>query len=376
MAELMPMPDARRAALERLFREAPARADWFGPVFLTQVSVERVAGIVAELERRYGPCREAVETNDGFTVRLAEADIPARLALDVQGRIAGLRFQPAVPTVGGLDDHVRAVAALPGRTAALVVSDGRVRAEHAADLPLAVGSAFKLVVLRAVAAACEEGRLAWDQVVRLDPSWRSSGSGILQDWPDGSQLTVATLANLMISISDNTATDALIHLVGREVIEALSPRNTPFLTTREAFILKRGVDGELRQEWLAADAVRRRALLATVAELSLPPPSGLALVTSEIEWFLTAQEIRAQLEATHQLPPFTIKPGPVGDGHWRSIAFKGGTEPGVHNLSALAVTAAGQRHCVVMTWNDAENLDTELLRGPFRAVLRLLSDEG
>lgn len=374
MAE--PMLDMRRTALARLFREAPARAEWFGPTFLAQIPVERVVGIVAELDRRYGPFRDAVETDDGFTVRLAQADVPAWLALDAQGHIAGLRFQPAVPTVGELNDHVRAVAALPGKTAALVVSDGRVRAEHAADLPLAVGSAFKLVVLRAVAVACEEGRLTWDQVVRLDPAWRSSGSGMLQDWPDGSPLTVATLASLMISISDNTATDALIHLVGREAVEALSPRNTPFLTTREAFVLKRDTDGALRRRWLAADAAGRRALLATLAELPLPPQRGLILVTAEVEWFLTARELQAQIEATHHLPPFAIEAGPAGEGRWRSVAFKSGTEPGVNSLSALTVSEAGRRHGVVMTWNDAEPLDNEHLHAPFRAVLRLLSEEG
>lgn len=374
MAE--PMPEPRRAALKRLFREAPARVEWFGPAFLAQVPIERVVQIVAELDRRYGPFHDAIEADEGFTLRLAQADVPARLALDAEGRIAGLRFQPAVPTVGGIDDHIHSVAALPGKTVALVVTDGRVRAEHAADLPLAVGSAFKLVVLRAVAAACEARRLAWDQVVGLDPAWRSSGSGMLQAWPDESPLTIATLANLMISVSDNTATDALIHLAGREAVEALSPRNTPFLTTREAFVLKRDADGALRRDWLAANAGARRALLTSLAELPLPPPSGLALVTSEVEWFLTAQELRAELEATHHLPPFAIEPGPAGEGRWRSVAFKSGTEPGVHTLAALAVSESRRRHCVVMAWNDAEALDMERLRGPFRAILHLLSEEG
>lgn len=365
----------RAAVMERLFREVPASADWFAPVFLAQVSASKVAEIVAELERRHGPYRGVVEVGGGLAVRLLRADIPVQLTLDAQGRIAGLLFQPAVPTVGTVDDHVRAVAALPGRTAALVTTDGRTRAGHAADLPLAVGSAFKLAVLRAAAAACEEGRLAWDRVVRFDPAWRSLPTGILQGWPEGSPLTVATLANLMVSLSDNTATDALIGLVGRDAVEAASPRNTPFLTTREAFTLKGAGNGALRQEWAAADTARRRAVLARVAGLPVPRSDGLEPgATSEVEWFLTAEELCALLEATHRLPPFTINPGPV-DGRWRSVAYKGGSEVGVLNLSAMVVAASGRRHCVVVTWNGAEDLDQGRLLEPFRAILRLLNDE-
>jgi hypothetical protein len=42
----------------------------------------------------------------------------------------------------------------------------------------------------------------------------------------------------MISVSDNTAADALLSIAGRENVEKFAPRNRPFLSTREAFILK------------------------------------------------------------------------------------------------------------------------------------------
>lgn len=373
----MQQQDARRAALDRLFLEAPARADWFAPTFLALASAGTVADIVAGLESQHGPHRETAAAGEDFVVHLARADIPTRLALDAQGRIAMLLFQSPVSTGGGMDDYVQAIAVLPGRTAVLVATDGCVRASHAPDVPLAVGSAFKLAVLRAVAAACEAGQLAWDRVVLLDPVCRSLPSGILQDWPDATPLTVATLANLMISISDNTATDALIHLVGRDAVEAVSGRNTPFPTTREVCVLKAGANGALRQAWLAADAAGRRALLASMAALPLPRTGEIAPEpTVEVEWFLTAEELCALLEATHHLPPFRINPGPAKDGRWRSVAYKGGSETGVLNLSALAVAASGRRHCVIATWNDAEALDQERLVAPFRALVRLLADEG
>ncbi|MFL9455456.1 serine hydrolase [Tolypothrix bouteillei VB521301_2] len=54
---------------------------------------------------------------------------------------------------------------------------------------------------------CFSQVLAWKDVVQLQPSEKSLPSGMLHTWPDGSYLTVQTLASLMISLSDNTATD-------------------------------------------------------------------------------------------------------------------------------------------------------------------------
>lgn len=369
--------DEYAVALERLFCKGPACPDWFTPAFLAQVPAASVAEIVAKLIRRHGPYRDAAWTGDGWMVRLREADVPVRCALDAHGRIAGLLFQPAVRTTGEIEDFIRAIATLPGYSAVLVTTDGRVRSKHASTVPLAVGSAFKLAVLHATSTACEGGKLAWDQVVPLDRAWRSLPSGILQDWPEGTPLTVAALANFMISLSDNTATDALIHLVGRQCVEAVSPRNAPFPTTREAFILK-GEDNEaMRRTWLAADLSGRRALLDRIAAMPDPRPDGLARsVTAEVEWFLTAEELGTLLDATHHLPPFRINPGMVPGGRWRSVAYKGGAETGVLNLSALVITDSGQRHCVIATWNDVEGLDPERLSEPFRGILRVLEREG
>jgi hypothetical protein len=52
------------------------------------------------------------------------------------------------------------------------------------------------------ASKCEiaAGMLQWEQVINLEASWKSLPSGILQNWPDGSPLTLQTLASLAVSI--------------------------------------------------------------------------------------------------------------------------------------------------------------------------------
>lgn len=176
----------------------------------------------------------------------------------------------------------------PAKPRYLVLSGGKVEAEHKADAALAVGSAAKLAVLKAVADAVAAGRLSWDQIVTLKDEWRSLPSGILQDWPAETPITIASLANLMISISDNTATDALIRIVGQEAVEAITPRNRPFLTTRELFALKANKD--LSAAWENGDEAARRQILERISSEPLPDEGGLSTrLTIGIEWFFSAR---------------------------------------------------------------------------------------
>ena len=77
----------------------------------------------------------------------------------------------------------------------------------------------------------------WSDVVNVDRS--SIGGGTVAGFPRGAPITLHTLASLMISISDNTATDILLHVVGRENVERMMAamgvrdpaRNRPLLST-------------------------------------------------------------------------------------------------------------------------------------------------
>lgn len=362
-----------QSAVERLFQADASSPDWFAQAFLAQVPPEKIDEILRDLHARYGAFVSATADGEGFTVHLEGADVPTRIALDPQGRIVGLFFQAPIPTAG-LDAQVAAISALPGQTAVLVTSGDEVVAERDPETPLAVGSASKLAVLAAVERAVEAGTLSWDQVVPLDAAARSLPTGMLQDWPDATPLTVATLANLAASISDNTAIDTLLHLVGREAVEAISPRNTPFLTTREFFALKANAAGELRGRWIAGDGAARTAMLGEVDALPLPAIADLAPgVTSEVEWFLSARELCDLLDETAVLPAVQINAGLALKDDWQSIAFKGGSEPGVLSLSTRVVGHDGTPHCVVAIWNDDQAVEEEKLFEPYRGLLRALA---
>jgi beta-lactamase class A len=105
----------------------------------------------------------------------------------------------------------------------------------------AIGSSFKLFILGTLTAEVNADRRQLENIMRLKPEWVGPPSSELGGWPMGSPVTLHTLALKMISISDNTATDHLLHLLGREAIEKQMavmghkhPEwNRPLLSTRE-----------------------------------------------------------------------------------------------------------------------------------------------
>jgi hypothetical protein len=276
----------------------------------------------------------------------------------------GLLFQPSVERPASIEEAVTVLsrAGVARRLTAEVV-DGECRPISASgdDEPMPLGSVFKLYVLGAVVDAVNAGTISWDQSVAIRDELDALPSGTTQDEPAGTELTVRELAERMISISDNTATDHLIDLVGRDTVEAAQQAyghstpalNEPFLTTRELFILKFG-DAGLRNRFVAADEGGRRQLLSTdVAAASLPSLADVVAVTEPVEittleWFASPLDVCRALVALDASPQaraiLSINPGVPAEGvEWERIAFKGGSEPGVLAVAWLTATADDRR---------------------------------
>ena len=133
------------------------------------------------------------------------------VALDADGRIAALLLSPPVARTASLDDALAKLRAAAPQTSYLILEGRTQVAALDADRPLAVGSAFKLAVLAALREHVAAGHSSWRDIVPLRAADKSLPSGTYQDWPDGAPITLDTYAAQMISISDNTAADALIH---------------------------------------------------------------------------------------------------------------------------------------------------------------------
>ncbi|MCS7069608.1 MAG: serine hydrolase [Meiothermus sp.] len=349
-------PLTPKAALERLFTQQPPKAEWFAPVFLQQVSVAQIETILAQLSTGLGKYQGVEPDGPNFRVVFEQGIVPAQISLDAQGRIQGLFFRPAQPKTALTPAQLLAeYRKLPGQVSVLVLEGNQERLNLNADAVLAVGSTFKLAVLEALRQQVEAGQRRWSDTVPLRPEWKSLPSGTLQNLPDGTPLSLEQYATQMISISDNTATDALIAIVGRAEVEKLSPRNRPFLTTREAFVLK----NPQNREWLLryrANPSARAALVSQLTSLPLPDVSVFAggPVAIDVEWFFSTRELCGLMAKVQALPLMSLNPGLANPADWQRVAFKGGSEPGVLNLTTWLTSRGGKQYCVSATWNNPQ----------------------
>lgn len=366
--------------LERLFTTDEIQADWFAPSFLAQIPITQIQLIIDDLKNSLGDYQAVQLVEDSptgasasqrYLIEFEQGSLPTRIVLDAQGQIAGLLFEPPQTGAISLEDAMERLQDLPGETSLLVLEGDSEQANWNADEPLAVGSAFKLAILAALNQHIAAGTRTWDEVVALQPQWQSLPSGFLQTWPEGSLLTLQTLAALMISQSDNTATDALLHVVGREAVEAFTEQNRPFLATREAFILKNPQNQALLDRYRDAEAADRRVVLQETSEYELPSVDIFSgdPVALDVEWFFSTRELCQLMAQVQDLPLMSINPGSANPADWSHVAFKGGSEPGVLNLTTWLETAEGTTYCVSATWNDNEPLDELRFLTLYRGII-------
>ena len=363
-----PTPPSLTAAIEValddvlhwLAEPATAAEDRFSAGFLAEAPITDVRAGLATLGGGDWTISDVQPLTDAAVVATVQGPNQAlslQLEVDDDGRIDTLFFENAglIDPPATIDDLLTRLAAAGEQTGfvrAEIADDGacQVVDEQRPDDVLPIASTFKLYVLGALADAVAAGAVAWDQPVAIRDELDSPGGGVTQDEPAGSTATVQELALRMISVSDNTATDHLIDLLGRDAVEEglagyghHDPAVTvPILTTREMSVLK--TDADLLARYEAADEAGRRSLLADEVAVAPTPslddqwPEPRAVTT--VEWFASPLDLCRVLvgldDASREpgLEPLTeilaTNPGFGYDpARYSTLLFKGGSEPGV-----------------------------------------------
>lgn len=395
--------EARSDQIIGVINGATAPEEVFTDAFLAAVPPAQLRGLSVNLVAQFGPAQAValLDPRDGtravlhlrFERGLARGSIAINPGED--NRVSELLFT-AVDSLAVEGDTPEAIAAelaaLPGSVNAWFapLDGGEPLLAIDVDKPLALGSTFKLYVLAALAEDVKAGRREWSDVVALTE--KSYPSGRLQDWPQGAPLTLHTLASLMISISDNTATDQLITVLGRERILKLMKdsghsnpaANDPFLTTRQLFILKtlkpELLEGRSTREVLANPATEAMATFSrpSLDEVNAAFAGGPKALN--IEWFASPADLArlfAHMRRTADDKAFgimAINPSatPSIKERWDYIGFKGGSEPGVINLTWLLTDKGGRVWVLTLGWNNpAANVDERALESIAQRILLL-----
>jgi len=284
-------------------------------------------------------------------------------------KIPAAKWQP-------IDAALDELAPQTGLLVAQVNPDGVCRPIHtvAASTARPIASQFKLLVLGALAEKIAAGKVSWDTELTV-PKMRSLGNegakDALQAAPEDATFTVEHVATQMIAISDNTAADMLIDLVGRSAVEKQfatwtdhAERNTPLLTTREMLLLHYAKG--LGDKYLATPEAQRATFLTDQVD----PLSNADIATGytteprfidEIEWFASPDDLcrtfagLQKLQKHPDLAPLdeVLSKEDFGldlDAHeWPTVWYKGGSEAGVLTTGWLATDAQGDTYVVEMT---------------------------
>lgn len=368
-------PQDPASVIAQLFKTPDASQSLLAPR-LAGAGAARLAAVARQLDDRLGAVDGVDYVSRGYRIRFAKALVFVDADFDPQMRLTSFRIVREAPRVQSLQQGEKLVAGLGDKTALLIEKGDKDLVAVNADALLAVGSSFKLSYLNALADAVRSGRLSWSQVVPLQSKWRALPTGLLQDWPAGAPVTVETLADLMISLSDNTAADAVMDLVGRQAIEKYAYGNDPILTPREYFVLSSDKEAPLRQRFLAANPAGRARILKSIATAPLPQTGEMGVVDpSPIEWHYTARQLCTLIRRVHALPALQINPGVAARPDWSQIAFKGGADHGVFNLTTRLAGASGPPYCLSVTVNGRHGLNETRIAAVLTGLVFFLHDK-
>jgi len=105
--------------------------------------------------------------------------------------------------------------------AAVDVRSGR-RHERDAHVPLPAASTIKVLISAALWSEVCAGRIDSEQRVRAGDAPLPGGGGLLESMHPDTRLTLADLDLLMLAISDNAATNAVVDVVGMDAVNGLA----------------------------------------------------------------------------------------------------------------------------------------------------------
>jgi beta-lactamase class A len=232
---------------------------------------------------------------------------------------------------------------LPGRLGVLVrYLDDDLEVAFAADDLFPTASVIKVPIMVEVYRQAAAGLLALDDPIPVLAEERTDGSGILKYLHADLQLTIADAVELMIIVSDNTATNLVLRRVGIDAVNSTMD-NLGFSRTRTAGPI-RTANREVELSRMSRTTPREMGnLLALVA-------TGRAVSAEASAAMIETLEHQIHSDMLPRYLPFTYYPERLGLPEMPvRIAHKTGGLSGVRNDVGIlrARTSAGMRTMVV-----------------------------
>lgn len=224
------------------------------------------------------------------------------------------------------------------------------------DRKFLTASVFKVFVIIELYRQTLEGKINLDARYILKESDKTVGSGVLQHLQEGLNPTIRDLAKLMMILSDNTATDIIMNILGKEninrTIENLGLPNTAvYFTTNEILLQIAGAENveEAKRNFEKGMIARGGKWETDLEHNDVTTPRDLVhalelLYKKEILTPEACEEILGIMKNCEtgearikRYLPFNVK-----------VAHKTGTMPGIVNDAGIVFTPEGDYILVVL----------------------------
>ncbi|MFC1743146.1 serine hydrolase [Candidatus Riflebacteria bacterium] len=365
--------------------ERKPEGKWFAARFIKAVPIEKIDALFKKFYKEYGRVSKVIEQK-----RLSDTSASYHFIFEKQffvlmklylssdhKQITGLWFDNPMQLNDSFELIIRDLQKLAGSVALSIMDLARADKHLVAinnHKPMEIGSTFKLYVLGVLMTEIQAGKLHWQDVIKLNSALFSYPGGFLHTWPDDAPTTLHTLATLMISISDNTATDLLIHHLGRDKIEKILPEMgnskpelcTPFLTTFELFFMELEKEKIWLKNYIKAEKADRYKMLKDFYKQPRPDITnydskrrpwtksvGWIVSTDDlckaIQWILKTSNFKKNSTAMQIL---AVNSGVMfNKQNWKYVGYKGGSEGGVLNMTFLMQNKHDKWFTLSASWN-------------------------
>jgi len=232
-----------------------------------------------------------------------------------------------------------------------------------------MGSVYKFPIALAVLKRVDAGTLSLQQVITIEPRDFAPGWSPLRDAAHKRPiiLTLGELLEHMISQSDNTASDALLKIVGPVAVNA-----------RLAELGSSGIRIDRSEKQMAAD-IRKRGGVEQYAidARDTSTPDGMADLL-ETFWKgrdgLTRESHALLVDLMTQSPTGARKLRAALPAGW-SVAHKSGSMPGTSNDVGVLTSPDGKQHIVLAIFSKRATSADEVVDADIAAIARKVIEE-
>ncbi|MEO0405807.1 MAG: serine hydrolase [Cyanobacteria bacterium P01_A01_bin.135] len=222
--QLTPVPASPRRAeaptrpprrLRRRAAKKPSRLLYAVRLLILGLGIAAIAGTLLSAlnpARNLTASNAVLDPGESSTTDASQptADAPGAPGTLGSGLMVGSELSPLKTE---LSEAIAAYPQLRGRVAILDLDNGGY-ADISSQTTVAAASTIKVPVLVAFLQAVEAGDIALNDTVTMQAADVAEGSGSMQYEPVGTTYTALEAADMMITISDNTATNILIRRLG------------------------------------------------------------------------------------------------------------------------------------------------------------------